>query len=57
MKSIGIDTGKKRCDACIVDGRDKVLQKNSYENTKGAGRFARQMARKYGSAARPARPA
>ncbi len=46
--SIGIDIGKRKCDACVVDGNGKVLERGQYPNTRdGAAKFAGVMARRY----------
>ncbi len=31
--SIGIDIGKRKCDYCIVNGRERILERGQYFNT------------------------
>ena len=48
MRSIGIDIGKKKCVACIMDASGKILEETSYDNTKkDAEKFAKHMKKKY----------
>lgn len=48
MRSIGIDIGKKKCVVCVVDGKGRVLERTSYNNTRSeAEAMARDMKRKH----------
>ena len=47
--SIGIDIGKRKCVACIMDDKKRILEETSYENTsREAGMFARKAKLSYG---------
>ena len=48
MKSIGINIGKKKCVASVMNQKGTVLEGSSYENTiHGAKEFAAKMRLKY----------
>ena len=49
MKNIGIDISKRKCVVCVMDGKGKVLEEASYDNTlESAKKFARGMKKEYG---------
>ena len=48
-KSIGIDIGKRKCVACIMDHKGAILEKSSYNNTsRDASEFAAYAKTAYG---------
>jgi len=49
LRSIGIDIGKRKCVACVMDAGGRVLEESSYDNTYADARaFAARMRRRYG---------
>ena len=49
-KSIGIDTGKRKCVTCVMDADGTVLEESWYHNTAdGACRFAARARAEYGT--------
>ncbi len=47
--SIGTGIGKRRCVACIMDGKKRILEETAYDNTsKEACLFARKAELNYG---------
>ena len=49
MRSIGIDIGKRRCIACIINEDGIVLKRTGYNNTlEDATKFAQKIKQEYG---------